>query len=72
MSATGEAKARRDARASGAKPRPEGRVREHVAAADALMLDSRRLHVEAAGRRAIARGRRSGAGRIAERAEAAA
>jgi hypothetical protein len=52
--------------------RSEGRVREHVAAADMPTHESPRRHAEAAGRRAIARGRRSGARRIAEGAEAAA
>lgn len=53
MSAPGEAQARRDARASGAKPRPKGRVHEHVAAADTLTGESHGHHAEAAGRCAI-------------------
>jgi hypothetical protein len=40
MSEAGEAQGRRDARASGAKPRPEGRVRERAAAADAQQVAS--------------------------------
>ncbi len=71
MSAAGEAKARRDARASGAKPRPEGRVREHAAAADARPNDLRRVCEKAAGRRAIARARHPNATNIGMLAEGA-
>ena len=47
------AKARRNACASGAKPRPEGRVREHAFAADTQPLVLRCQSKEAARRRVI-------------------
>jgi hypothetical protein len=56
MSATGEAKAKKDALASGAKPRPEGRVRER-GWRPTLELAHAEWVAEAARRRAIAGGR---------------
>ena len=66
MSAAGEtggrAKAKEDANPRGAKPRPEGRVREDWAAADNETLALHRRASEAARRRAIECGRHVGIG----------
>ena len=54
MSAAGEAQAKEDARASGAKPRPEGPVREQGWRPTLEAHDSAARFKEAARRRAIA------------------
>jgi hypothetical protein len=54
MSATGEAKAKEDTRASGAKPRLEERVREREWRPTIERSENAKMRAEAACRRAIA------------------
>ena len=71
MSERGEAKAKRDAHASGAKPRPEGRGRERGWRPTGEELGVARARSEAARPRAIEGGRQLGAPGPAIGAEAA-
>ena len=64
-------KAQRNARASGAKPRPEGRVREHAFAADAHSFALRRGFKEAARPRATEQRPTNGTSHARTYAEAA-
>jgi hypothetical protein len=59
MRAAGEAQAKKDALASGAKPRPEGRVREQGWRPTNECSENVEYRTEAARRRAIARARRA-------------
>ena len=59
MSTAGEAQAKEDTVASGAKPRPEGPVRERGWRPTRRACEGGSARTEAARRRAIARGRRS-------------
>jgi hypothetical protein len=59
MSAAGEAQAEKDTLASGAKPRPEGRVREQGRRPTRGRYGIRQTRSEAAHRCAVVRARRS-------------
>ena len=65
------AKAKEDTRASGAKPRPEGRVREHGWRPTTQSTGFAAPLMEAARRRAIARRRNEPVTNLEDRAEAA-